>query len=81
MSRFYGSISGQSKTEATRRGNKQSGVNAHIRGWDVGVFVGCFVNDEGYDVCEVYETGGSNSPSNRKLLATVKSSQIKQERL
>ena len=33
MARFYASIKGQAKTEATRRGGPKSGIEGHIRGW------------------------------------------------
>ena len=37
MSLFYGSLKGQAKTEATRRGTADSGVSAHVRGWKSGI--------------------------------------------
>ena len=81
MARFYGSIQGSGKTEATRMGTANTGIHAHVRGWDAGVKVRCFVNDVGADVCEVYSTGGSNNPSGDKLLATVREHDISQEHL
>lgn len=72
MARFYGSVEGQARTMATRRGSENSGLVAHIRGWNVGVRVVCEVDGQGRDVVRVYETGGSNSGSSGKLLAEVK---------
>ena len=69
MSQFYASIKGQARTEGTRRGSKKSGVMGHIRGWDIGVKVYAS-HREGKDYFEVYETGGSNDPTNRRLLVT-----------
>jgi len=70
MARFYGEIYGQAKTPATRIGGAISGLSGHLRGWDVGVEIWCHtVNDE--DIIEVWETGGSNSPSTRKKIATL----------
>lgn len=62
MARFYGSLSGQARTEATRRGGASSGVTAHVRGWRIGARVEV-VDVNGKDVVRVYKTGGSNDPS------------------
>lgn len=62
MSRFYATIRGKAKTQATREGSEKSGIGGHIRGWDVGIDVEGFVNSEGQDVFKVWLTGGSNAP-------------------
>ncbi len=72
MARFYGEVYGQSKTKASRIGSSKSGMYSHIRGWDVGVKVRCFVNYNGEDVIEVYKTGGSNQPSEEIPIITMK---------
>jgi len=59
MSRFYASIRG-SRGMATRQGGKSSGISGHIRGWNIGARVHCFVNDEGKDVVQVFKTSGSS---------------------
>lgn len=70
MARFYGSMTGQAKTEATRRGSAKSGVEAHVRGWEVGVRV--IIRDVGgVDRLEVYKTSGSNATSRDKLIAVL----------
>ena len=70
MARFYGSMTGQAKTAATRRGNAKVGVVAHIRGWEVGVRVK--VGDvNGQDCVEVYRTSGSLGRAADKLIAMV----------
>ncbi len=61
MAQFYAETQG-SRGPVTRTGTKQSGMTAHIRGWDVGVRIEC-QNIDGKDVITVYRTGGSNSPS------------------
>lgn len=33
MAQFYGTIDGQAKTQATRRGNKSSGLVTHAASW------------------------------------------------
>ena len=71
MSQFYGSISGQGKTQVTRGGGKASGIQGHIRGWDVGIRVrGRCVEADGeeLDVFDVYLTGGSNGATPDKHL-------------
>ena len=65
MNRFYGSLTGQAKTTATRRGGTDSGVRAHVRGWDIGVEVWmhpCPYCKTG-DAFTVKQTGGNNDPS------------------
>lgn len=64
MSRYYASIRGSAKTEATRRGSAGSGIESHTRGWDVGVRVVAHPEPE-TDPNEIirfriYLTGGSN---------------------
>lgn len=68
MSRFYASISGQAKTEATRRGSEKSNICGHIRGWDIGIQVLGYVF-EGKDTFTVELTGGSNGCV-KKLIGT-----------
>lgn len=59
MSHFYADIKGN-RGRATRQGTKNSGIEGHIRGWNVGVYT-----EIGYDelskrdVVKVYRTGGS----------------------
>lgn len=59
MARFYGSISGQAKTKATRQGSEKSGIWGHIRGWNIGVSVFGYVDEAGRDCFKVYRTSGS----------------------
>jgi hypothetical protein len=68
MSRFYASISGSAKTEATRQGTPKSGIVGHVRGWDVGVKVRAVVGRDGQDEIRVYLTGGSNHPNRDRLI-------------
>jgi len=67
MSHFYASIRG-SRGEATRAGTKNSGMEGHIRGWNIGARVFMSVNDKGEDVCTIYLTSGSNGYSYGKHL-------------
>jgi hypothetical protein len=58
MSRFYVSAQG-ARGETTRTGTPNSGIVAHVRGWDIGIPVHGW-DDNGVDVFGVYRTGGSN---------------------
>ena len=68
MARFYASIQGNSG-ETTRMGTPNSGIQAHVRGWDVGVRVYVDVDKHGDDVVSVYRTGGSNNPEAGERIA------------
>lgn len=68
MAQYYANVSGSRGTEVTKTGTKQSGMSAHIRGWDTGVKVELsHVNGE--DVVKVYRTGGSNRNHDYILIA------------
>ena len=60
MSRFYGRVNGQAKTEATRRGGEKSGLVTECNGWHVGVkcMAGVHIEDDA-DTVAIYATGGS----------------------
>jgi hypothetical protein len=70
MSRFYGSIQGN-RGEATRQGSANSGISCHVRGWDIGIEVRGYVNEEGADEFRVFITGGSNRRMSDKLALEV----------
>lgn len=72
MSHFYADIQGN-RGKATRQGTKESGIEGHVRGWDMGVRVIC-TSDEatGRDVCSIYLTSGSNNPSEKQCIAEVR---------
>lgn len=61
MSHFYGSMRG-SRKEVTRTGLKNEGMEAHIRGWNLGVRV-FITHKNGKDLVHIYRTGGSNNPA------------------
>lgn len=74
MSRFYGDLTGQAKTTATRRGSATSGVSAHVRGWPLGIKVEAYAVNDGLDGFQVYVTAGSNGSHADLWLATVEQS-------
>jgi hypothetical protein len=78
MSQFYGEIKGQAKTTATRRGSKASGLQGHLRGWNIGVRVVLEYKEGIGDVIHIYRTGGSNNVDNDVLIATLNEEEVKE---
>ena len=76
MAQFYASIRGN-RGEATRLGTKSSGMQAHIRGWNLGVQVNCFTNSAGEDCFSVALTKGSNGNGAVKHIGNFKESDLK----
>ena len=70
MAQFYADIQGN-RGMATRMGTKKSGMSAHIRGWHVGVSVRIW-HEDGKDVIQVTETGGSSNPSGKGVVAFIR---------
>lgn len=68
MAQFYAEIEGN-RGMATRMGTKASGIQGHIRGWNVGARV-CITHNEktGKDEVTVYQTCGSNGGSSRDAI-------------
>lgn len=73
MARFYADIRGN-RGEATRMGTEKSGLQGHIRGWNIGCSVRCIVDENGKDKLFVYKTGGS-SGCGSELIATLEESE------
>jgi len=67
MAQYYADIVGN-RGDATRMGTKASGIQGHIRGWNVGARV-CIAHVDGKDVCRVYKTSGSNGHRSEQLIA------------
>ncbi len=67
MAQFYGDIQGN-RGEATRMGTKESGISAHVRGWNVGARV-IVAHEDGRDVVQVWATSGSHGREASKLIA------------
>lgn len=72
MSRFYATVNGQSKTTATKCGNKQSGMYAHIRGWNIGATIDLMVDSDNEDILCIEITGGSNNAATKKFIGRFK---------
>jgi hypothetical protein len=72
MSRFYASIQGN-RGKATRQGSAKSGIEGHIRGWNIGAYVALHVNPKtGEDEVSIHITGGSYNPSSLKRIGIFK---------
>lgn len=70
MARFYADIQGN-RGQATRMGTKGSGIDGHIRGWDSGARVTCYVNSKDQDIVEVYATTGSGCGHEKTITGLV----------
>ena len=71
MAQFYGEIKGQARTSATRRGSKASGLEGHLRGWNIGVRVVLEYKEGIGDIIHIYRTSGSNGGDEDVLIATL----------
>ena len=70
MSHFYGEMFGSAKNPATMRGHKTTGLDAHIRGWNIGIHV-MLKNNNGVDEVYLYKTGGTNGNGRAVLLGIL----------
>lgn len=72
MAQFQAIIQGQ-RGEASRLGSKKSGIDAVVRGWNVGIkVIGYFDPETGQDVFTVYRTAGSNARHSSEVIATIR---------
>ena len=69
MAHFYAEIQG-SRGATTRCGTKNSGMDCHVRGWDIGARLKV-THFEGRDYIEVIVTSGSNEKTPDKLAGTI----------
>lgn len=53
MSKFYGTLSGSAKTQATRRGNRNTGVTVQAASWAGGIEVRVFEDEQGNECFSV----------------------------
>ena len=73
MARFWGFVRGKAKTAATRLGTEKTGLGGSFNGWNIGVSVNCFVDNDGKDIFYIYKTGGSNDNTGKmELIAIIK---------
>jgi len=71
MAHFYLSATGARDSVTTKTGTKDSGLDAHVRGYKVGARVIMSVDREGRDRVAVYITKGSNGDGREALLCDM----------
>ena len=69
MAHFYGEIQG-SRGATTRCGTKNSGMDCHVRGWEVGARLKV-THKDGQDYIEVFVTSGSKAKTPDKLAGRI----------
>lgn len=71
MAHFYGSVQG-GRGEATRLGHKNSGIRAMAQGWNQGVSINGYYNEEeDRDEFTIYATGGGNGGGSDRIVAAT----------
>lgn len=77
MAHFRATVKGH-RSEASRLGTKNSGMNVSLHGWNVGLQADIIHDGNGKeDIIEVYLNAGSNAPSNRIFLGRYTENQVK----
>lgn len=61
MSTFYGQVSGQAQTVATRRGSRNSGLTVSAQSWDGSVITDLSYNDKDDLIVTIKISDGSSS--------------------
>jgi len=71
MSHFYGTLQGN-RGEATRSGNKSSGLQTHAAGWGGAISVNLYHDAEtGIDMARIFLAPWQDSGGERTLIAVV----------
>lgn len=79
MSHFYGTMQGH-RGGVSRTATKKHGMKAHVRGWNDGIEILSYYNDElDKDCFYVYKTGGSKHPETRTLIYNSASETLREE--
>lgn len=67
MSHFYAKINNyRSRTKCTRRGFRESGMEATVQGWHSGARIE-IRHENGLDIVRVYETNGANGSTEKVI--------------
>ena len=72
MARFRAVITGSKSGEVSRLDHAKNGMVVEANGWKLGVRVRAYVDEEGRDCFDVYQTRGSGSWGDDGLLASIK---------
>lgn len=76
MAHFRTEIKGN-RGWVTRTGTKNSGMVAHVHGWDFGIKVELrYDSHRGQDFAHVYRTGGTNAREEDKFLFEVTPTEV-----
>jgi len=46
-------------------------LTADVSAWTIGVYVKCFINEQGIEVIKVYRIGGKSNPKDKVLIAEL----------
>lgn len=74
MSRFYAKITPDKRAVMTRCANKNLTVEAN--GWNSGIRVSSFIDENGKDAFRIFATAGSNGFKHDRLIGTVRDGQF-----
>lgn len=69
MAKFYGTLIGQAKTEATRRGSESSGIRASVQSWDGSCISSLRYNQEGELIIDLSWNDGSSCYGSEHLFS------------
>lgn len=72
MARFKGTMSGN-RGQVSRLGTVKSGIMARVNGWNCGVLIDGFVDEEDHDTFRIYASSGSNNFGPTQEIGTVTS--------
>lgn len=73
MARFYAEMQGNCSCEpATCEGTKESGMRLLIKGMNIGIYVRCYVDREGKDVIQIYDSGPNADAADSYLVHTLR---------
>jgi hypothetical protein len=78
MAHFIGYVTGKSKTMASRLGGSSSGITVSANGWNFGVDVRGYVDENGDDHFFVYLTGGSNGGGRSRRIGDFTEKDLKE---
>ena len=67
MSKFYGTLIGQARTEATRRGSDRTGIRASVQSWDGSLVSELNYNHDGKLIIDLSWSEGSSCYGNERL--------------
>ena len=70
MAQFQGTVSG-GRGEASRPGTKNSGIVTHAKGWNSGVEVHGYVDENGQDKFDIFMTTGSSHKMGKDFIGSV----------